>query len=71
MYLEARFREGKFYRVSLSIILFIISIIIIIIIEGVQKVYMHLIISKQKITSNIQSVPRQYPDSRPPGPGGH
>jgi len=34
----------------------------IIILQGVQKVSMHLMITIQKVTSNVQSVPRQSPD---------
>jgi hypothetical protein len=32
------------------------------IIQGDQKVYVHLIITIQKFTNNVQSVPRQSPD---------
>jgi hypothetical protein len=31
-------------------------------IQGDQKVSMHLMITIQKVTSNVQSVPRQSPD---------
>jgi hypothetical protein len=48
-------------------------------IQGDQKVSVHLMITIQKVTSIVQSVPRQSPDiyshaelgSRTPGPGGH
>jgi hypothetical protein len=47
-------------------------------IQGDQEVSVHLMITIQKVTSNVQSVPCQSPDiqlnlfgSRPPGPGGH
>jgi hypothetical protein len=36
------------------------------IIQGDQEVSVHLMITTQKVTSNVQSVPRQFP-----GPGGH
>jgi hypothetical protein len=31
-------------------------------IHGDQEVFVHLMITIQKVTSNVQSVPRQYPD---------
>jgi hypothetical protein len=31
-------------------------------IQGDQKVSVHLMITIQKVTSNVQSVPRQFPD---------
>jgi hypothetical protein len=40
-------------------------------IQGDQNVSVHLMITIQKVTSNIQSIPRQSADSRPPVPGGH
>jgi hypothetical protein len=33
-------------------------------IQGDQKVSVHLMITIQKVASNVQSVPRQYPDMR-------
>jgi hypothetical protein len=42
------------------LITFVFSLFIYI--QGDQKVSVHLMITIQKVTSNVQSVPRQYPD---------
>jgi hypothetical protein len=35
---------------------------VILVVQGDQKVSVHLMITKQKVTSNVQIVPRQSPD---------
>jgi hypothetical protein len=42
--------------------MFRISILYTIYIQGDQEVLVHLMITKQEVTSNVQSVPRQSPD---------
>jgi hypothetical protein len=57
-YIQAKFRLGERSEIYCKVL----HIIVLRVLQGDQKVSVHLMITIQKDTSNVQSVPRQSPD---------